>query len=512
MTSKVVTLPPAVLAAILDHPVVPWLRAFGLRDMRPREIAVADGSRALRVHLDPLVHCPALRGAFVDDVYAVLLTSAQPAAWPAPPQPLEESLVLYILDEIEAVLRGLPGLTGHERLAISAAFARARAAEPTLRPLRGRAPASSYESALLETAARIQDTVAPALPRLDRQLASWQDSLRASALAAAVLRLGIQADLGMRLRLDRSAATLVPHLFGKTRRCGLRGLLRTTHNQLATFQDMAEAIHTASVIGRPWLRPEALLAPHSRLLAGLPGQERAGRLRRQEMRLRSPFDGHVTVLDLPGPKVAEAFAGFAAAFDAALWRDIHPVVRAAMAHVELVRIHPFSDGNGRMARLLLQVLLHEDGIPALPLEAAFTWSRTAYITHVARAVQQRDPLGFVHYLLKAIDTAIPAGRHMVRVLKPHSAQLHKSFLRLGASGRLALIAAPLAGSMVLGPDPQAIRRTVHGVQLSWYLNDSQLFDVIDAGSLGFTLSSYASDTAYSSPVARALAAAPLTLL
>jgi Fic family protein len=39
-----------------------------------------------------------------------------------------------------------------------------------------------------------------------------------------------------------------------------------------------------------------------------------------------------------------------------------PVVRAAMAHLNLVLIHPFSDGNGRMARCVQSLLLAADGI------------------------------------------------------------------------------------------------------------------------------------------------------
>lgn len=43
----------------------------------------------------------------------------------------------------------------------------------------------------------------------------------------------------------------------------------------------------------------------------------------------------------------------------------HPVmVRAAMAHLNLVMIHPFSDGNGRMARCLQSLVLAREGIIA----------------------------------------------------------------------------------------------------------------------------------------------------
>ncbi|MQA35724.1 Fic family protein [Modestobacter roseus] len=43
-------------------------------------------------------------------------------------------------------------------------------------------------------------------------------------------------------------------------------------------------------------------------------------------------------------------------------RDVDPLVRAAMAHLNLVMIHPFRDGNGRMARALQTMVLAQDAV------------------------------------------------------------------------------------------------------------------------------------------------------
>lgn len=48
-------------------------------------------------------------------------------------------------------------------------------------------------------------------------------------------------------------------------------------------------------------------------------------------------------------------------------RDVPVMIRAAMAHLDLVIIHPFRDGNGRMARCLQTLVLSREGI----LEAPF---------------------------------------------------------------------------------------------------------------------------------------------
>lgn len=41
--------------------------------------------------------------------------------------------------------------------------------------------------------------------------------------------------------------------------------------------------------------------------------------------------------------------------------DVHPVLKSGIIHYELVRIHPFLDGNGRVARALATLILYQDG-------------------------------------------------------------------------------------------------------------------------------------------------------
>ncbi len=61
--------------------------------------------------------------------------------------------------------------------------------------------------------------------------------------------------------------------------------------------------------------------------------------------------------------------------DQAAGRGLHPVERAAHAHFWLVDIHPFVDGNGRTARLLMNLLLMQAGYPIAIVRAE---DRAAY--------------------------------------------------------------------------------------------------------------------------------------
>lgn len=64
-----------------------------------------------------------------------------------------------------------------------------------------------------------------------------------------------------------------------------------------------------------------------------------------------------------GPDI-DVFPGFMAELIDVLNapNNMHPVVWAALAHLNLVMIHPFSDGNGRMGRALQTMVLSRDRI------------------------------------------------------------------------------------------------------------------------------------------------------
>jgi len=59
------------------------------------------------------------------------------------------------------------------------------------------------------------------------------------------------------------------------------------------------------------------------------------------------------------PKLMNDFIGWIKKNDS----KIHPVELAALSHHKLVHIHPFTDGNGRTARLLMNLILMQKGYP-----------------------------------------------------------------------------------------------------------------------------------------------------
>jgi Fic family protein len=91
-------------------------------------------------------------------------------------------------------------------------------------------------------------------------------------------------------------------------------------------------------------------------------------------------------------------------------RDTTPaMVRAAMGHLNLVMIHPFSDGNGRMARALQTFILAREGILApqfCSIEEYLGRNTPAYYDVLAEVGQgnwrpERDATVWIRFCLKA---------------------------------------------------------------------------------------------------------------
>ena len=73
----------------------------------------------------------------------------------------------------------------------------------------------------------------------------------------------------------------------------------------------------------------------------------------------------------------------------------HPIVIAATFHYRFVRIHPFDDGNGRMARLLMNMILIRHGytVAIVPIQ-----ERNRYIESLEQADKSEDMAEFIAYV------------------------------------------------------------------------------------------------------------------
>lgn len=124
---------------------------------------------------------------------------------------------------------------------------------------------------------------------------------------------------------------------------------------------------------------------HNLILRNIDGAN-AGTYRRMNVLLSGA--GHIPP---PAERVLEKMEAFFRWYGAARGA-LHPVEFAARVHADFVNIHPFKDGNGRTARLIMNFELMRAGFPTVivPVDA-----RPDYYRNLDIAATQGDYLPFV---------------------------------------------------------------------------------------------------------------------
>lgn len=84
---------------------------------------------------------------------------------------------------------------------------------------------------------------------------------------------------------------------------------------------------------------------------------------------------------------------------------LHPVIIAAEMHERLVTIHPFIDGNGRTARLVMNLILLQNGFTIANLKGDNT-SRMAYYDSLEKVQVDNNPNFFYHLIMDAVEQSL----------------------------------------------------------------------------------------------------------
>ncbi|MCG7599703.1 Fic family protein [Halomonas sp. McH1-25] len=114
-----------------------------------------------------------------------------------------------------------------------------------------------------------------------------------------------------------------------------------------------------------------------------------------------------------------------------------PVIKAALAHVQFETIHPFMDGNGRLGRLLIPLILVQAGIlkePLLYLSVFFKRHRQTYYENLQKVRLTGD---WEAWLLFFVDAIADTANHAVATAQALNALLAQDKARLTELGRLA---------------------------------------------------------------------------
>ena len=190
---------------------------------------------------------------------------------------------------------------------------------------------------------------------------------------------------------------------------------RTRNEQeIAGYRDVLATIHDSYEFIP--VRPSIILQLH-RDLYKFSGKEMGGAYKVSDNRIEetdAQGNKRVRLVTVPAWETAEAIERTCKAFDEAISNSEHdPLLIIPMFILDFLCIHPFNDGNGRMARLLTLLLLYRSGYIVgkyISLEKVIEQSKETYYETLQQSSfgwheSENDYAPFVRYLLGTIVAA-----------------------------------------------------------------------------------------------------------
>jgi Fic family protein len=181
--------------------------------------------------------------------------------------------------------------------------------------------------------------------------------------------------------------------------------------------------------GQP-LSNRLLREVHGHLLSrGRGADKRPGEFRRSQNWLGGTRPGNAIFVPPPPHRVLDAMAD--------LERFLHDqddglptLVRAGVAHVQFETIHPFLDGNGRVGRLLIALLLFETKVlsqPLLYLSLYLKEHRAEYYRLLDAVRREGDWEEWIDFFLEGVtmtaQSAVDTAHRMLRVFEEDAARV-----------------------------------------------------------------------------------------
>lgn len=155
------------------------------------------------------------------------------------------------------------------------------------------------------------------------------------------------------------------------------------------------------------LTQRLILQLHKTLLSGVRGQEKLpGEFRRTPVWVGSPTDSPETASYVPPlpddlPDLIGDWESFVNTSD-----QSPALIRCGLMHYQFETIHPFLDGNGRIGRLLINLMLMEEGrltTPLLYMSGYLETHRSEYYDRLQRVREKGEVQEWLQFFLTAVQ-------------------------------------------------------------------------------------------------------------
>jgi len=203
------------------------------------------------------------------------------------------------------------------------------------------------------------------------------------------------------------------------------------HEVVAHERDVQEVINYRSVMSllddlltkRGGYDLETLFDIHKEVVKKIISPEKVGVFRKTKVVIKDEGSGKVILEPPPENKVPELIDDFFNWLNSEPASEVHPIIRAGIAHYVLVSIHPFVEGNGRTVRAFANLIMMREGYNLkrfFALEEHFDANPASYYLAFSEVdkkgsdIQERDLTSWLEYFSGVVAVEIEKIKEKVR--------------------------------------------------------------------------------------------------
>lgn len=170
---------------------------------------------------------------------------------------------------------------------------------------------------------------------------------------------------------------------------------------------------------------EMLIDIHKNTVEKIVPEDKVGVLRQTQVVIKEEGADKVILRPPPFVEVPYLLEDFFAWLNSEKDRELHPIIRAGITHYILVAIHPFVEGNGRVARAFATLVLLKEGYDIkrfFALEERFDTDLSEYYEAFAEVDKQssnigkRDLTAWLEYFTKVVAVELTKIKEEIRKL------------------------------------------------------------------------------------------------
>lgn len=197
--------------------------------------------------------------------------------------------------------------------------------------------------------------------------------------------------------------------------------------EVINYREVMDYLEKALSKEKQIISEQTIKKLHGLVVKKIMPENLAGKYRLKRVIIRDSSSGAVTFRPPEPEQIPYLIEQFLNWLNQTTTQEMHPVIKAGVAHYELVRIHPFLDGNGRVSRSVATLILYSQGYDIrrfFSLEEYYDKDPLTYYEHLQQA-GSGDLTPWLEYFIKGIAEEFGKIKQKIQKLSTDSRLKHK---------------------------------------------------------------------------------------